>query len=306
MEDRERQLGLESAQRRNIAYLAAAAGLVYLLGDFLNLVLVSTKTPAIGLLEGLGPALHGKRAALIDPRTVDERYLNAHAAETLLIWVVIAVGLILMRWPLRYLRDAEVARSGQASKVTAFLASWAPPITAVALFGFELSLVIGAHSYLAGTARTSSAISGATAGAVRDVLIAIYELGLLGLAIVFVLVSMRSMRVGLLTRVMGVIGIISGVLFVFTLVPVPLLQAVWFVGIAMTLLELGGLRRPPAWDAGEAIPWVKQQMTQGSARGRGAAGGRGRGARPGALAPVPTPPPVPSPAASKKRKRRRG
>jgi hypothetical protein len=117
---------------------------------------------------------------------------------------------------------------------------------------------------------------------------------------------MRSMRVGLLTRVMGVIGIISGVLFVFTLVPVPLLQAVWFVGIAMTLLELGGLRRPPAWDAGEAIPWVKQQMTQGSARGRGAAGGRGRGARPGALAPVPTPPPVPSPAASKKRKRRRG
>jgi hypothetical protein len=278
MEDRERQLGIESAQRRRIACLAATAGLVYLLGDFLNLVLVSAKTPAIGLLQGLGPALRGQRAALIDPRTIDERYLSSHAVETLAIWVLIAIGLILMRWPLRYLRDAEVARSGQASKVTQVLASWAPPVTALALFAFEVSLVIGAHNYLAGTARTRTAVDAATAGVVRDIFIAIYELGLLGLAIVFVLISMRAMRVGLLTRLMGVLGIISGVLFVFTLVPVPLLQAVWFVGIAMTLAEIGGLRRPPAWDAGEAIPWVSQQKPRGGARA--GAPERRRGTRP--------------------------
>ena len=66
MEDRERQLGIESAQRRRVGVLAIAAGLIYLIGELLLIVLVNSKAPTVGVLQGLSPALHGANQALVE------------------------------------------------------------------------------------------------------------------------------------------------------------------------------------------------------------------------------------------------
>jgi hypothetical protein len=304
MEDRERQLGIEGAQRRRIGLIAIAAGLIYLIGEILLIVLVSSKEPSVGVLQGLTPALHGLKQAQVDPRLVQQRFFDSHAVVDIFSWFLTAVGLILMAWPLRYLRDATVARSGRDSKFSKVLASYASPLLGVALMAIVIVNTINAHTFVHQADHTSAAFRSVTGGAVTDVIILVYSLAYLAIAVAFILISMRAMSVGLLTRVFGILGIFAGVLFVITLVPLPLVQLVWLLGIGFMLLEIAGMRLPPAWAAGEAIPWVsaaaQQRLAQREQRAQ--RGGR-REPQPAGVAP--TPPRAPSPASSKKRKRRR-
>lgn len=71
----------------------------------------------------------------------------------------------------------------------------------------------------------------------------------------FVMIAVTAMRAGLLTRFLGYLGVISAVLFVIPLVPIPIVQAYWLGAVAAMLVgrSSGGL--PPAWRSGEAIPW---------------------------------------------------
>jgi hypothetical protein len=75
---------------------------------------------------------------------------------------------------------------------------------------------------------------------------------LLGLITAVVYTCLHSMRVGLLTRFMGTLGMALGV----SVVLVALFPLLLFTA-ALGLLFLGFLPggRPPAWEAGEAIPW---------------------------------------------------
>jgi len=71
----------------------------------------------------------------------------------------------------------------------------------------------------------------------------------------FVAIAVSAMRVGLLTRFLGYLGVISAVLFVIPLVPVPIVQAYWFGALAMLFAGRSPSGTPPAWQSGEAIPW---------------------------------------------------
>jgi len=75
-----------------------------------------------------------------------------------------------------------------------------------------------------------------------------------GLALAFALVycSLHALRTGLLTRFWGSLGVALGVAVLLGLLPIAL---IWFayVGLVAAGWLPGG--RPPAWAAGEAIPW---------------------------------------------------
>jgi hypothetical protein len=120
-----------------------------------------------------------------------------------------------------------------------------------------------------------------------------------------VLISLRAMRVGLLTKPLGILGIVGGVLFIIPIVPLPLIQFLFLVGIRDAAARDRRDGAPPAWAAGEAIPWVNQCASSSVPAPAGWRRCAAREAQPATLAPAPTPPPAPSPAASKKRKRRR-
>jgi hypothetical protein len=122
-------------------------------------------------------------------------------------------------------------------------------------------------------------------------------------------VSLNAMRVGLLTRFLGYLGIIGGVLTIIPLVPIPIVEAYWLLALAYLLSGRWPSGVPPAWSSGRAEPWPSSQQLR-AARGQPAAR-RGR-AKP---APTPAPEPVgaPSPASAgtrsttpkRKRKRRK-
>lgn len=80
----------------------------------------------------------------------------------------------------------------------------------------------------------------------------------LAFAFGFVLVSLNVMRVGLLTRFLGYLGVISAILFVLPVLPLPIVQAYWLSMVGLMLWNLRGPREPPAWQAGVAVPWPSQ------------------------------------------------
>jgi hypothetical protein len=300
MAEAERQLALERAQRRWVAALSVLAGVCLFAGELWATV-VESKDPAIGLLQGLAPAMHGKAAALVDPRTVHEQFLVHHQVTLIIALLLSALGAIAMIFPLRYLAAAERLRSEQPSAVTRYLAIIGPLMIAIFVPAYEISLIVAAHSYLNGTARTAAALTAATGGTGRTVLVVFATVGQLAVAATFVLISLRSMRVGLLTRMMGAIGIIGGVLFLIPLTPLPVVQALWLVFLGGMLLEFGGRPLPEAWSVAEARPWPSQPRPER----RPARQSRVSRRAPAPPAPEPVVQRGPSPSASKKRKRRR-
>jgi hypothetical protein len=98
------------------------------------------------------------------------------------------------------------------------------------------------------------------------VLVAGSFLGFVGrLALVFGLIytSLWSMRTGLLTGFWGVTGMISGVGLIL-LGPIGFaLLVLWFAAIGLMFLGFWPKPLPPAWAAGEAIPWQRRDEDLG-------------------------------------------
>jgi hypothetical protein len=85
-------------------------------------------------------------------------------------------------------------------------------------------------------------------------------LGQLALAFALVIVSLNAMRVGLLTRFMGVLGIIVGGL---TIIPItgglPVVQAFWLGALVPLYAMRWPQGQPPSWLTGEPQPWPSAQ-----------------------------------------------
>ncbi|HXQ89296.1 MAG TPA: hypothetical protein VN733_06610 [Solirubrobacterales bacterium] len=76
--------------------------------------------------------------------------------------------------------------------------------------------------------------------------------GGLGFVVALVYSCLWAMRTGLLSRFWGALGMALGVGTLLGLLPFLL---VWFVYFALVVLDRVPGGRPPAWEAGEAIPW---------------------------------------------------
>jgi hypothetical protein len=85
---------------------------------------------------------------------------------------------------------------------------------------------------------------------------------LLGLIVAMVYVPLQAVRAGLLTRFFGTLGMALGV-SVILLPPGIALLFLWigWLGLLFVGRVPGG--RPPAWEAGEAIPWLKPGEEEG-------------------------------------------
>jgi hypothetical protein len=94
--------------------------------------------------------------------------------------------------------------------------------------------------------------------------------GLLGLIVAMAYTSLQALRAGLLTRFVGSLGVGLGVAAIF-IPPLVLLPAVLWAGflgyLGMLFVDRAPGGRPPAWAAGEAIPWPRPGEEESSAPG---------------------------------------
>jgi hypothetical protein len=97
--------------------------------------------------------------------------------------------------------------------------------------------------------------------------------GMLALIFSMIYVPLWGVRTGLLTRFFGTFGMALGASLLFILQIALLGILCWLLYFGMLLLNRIPSGRPPAWDAGEAIPWQPPGQEPVAAAGAGAGGG---------------------------------
>jgi hypothetical protein len=79
--------------------------------------------------------------------------------------------------------------------------------------------------------------------------------GTLSFAFAYVIIALNAMRAGLLSRFMGILGIIVGALMVLPILPSPVVQIFWLGALGLLFLGRWAGGRGPAWETGQAEPW---------------------------------------------------
>lgn len=258
----EEQLAWEAEQRPRASAAAIAAGVLGLAANVLLQVLFrggpGTEDGFVSSTEALDARLEGRPVGEESLFTRQAEYYGDNVVPFVLVTLLGTLSVILAGLTLAYLYRATVARAEGLGRL---------PIVMV---------VIGTVSYAVGhTVRDlstwiGSAGLGAGVGAreARDVLGSglvlggsLFELiGLFALGVGFALIALNAMRAGLLTRFLGILGVIVGILAVFQIDQPQIIRTFWLVAVGWMIIAgrgKGGLL--PAWHTGRAEPWPTQQ-----------------------------------------------
>jgi hypothetical protein len=123
-----------------------------------------------------------------------------------------------------------------------------------------IAVTIEASSFAGAASQTSQEARDVLQSPAIVAALLLRQIGVFALGFAFVLLALNGMRVGLLTRFMGVLGIIVGVLFIIPIgSSLPIVQAFWLCALGALFLHRWPSGMPPAWVTGEAQPWPTQQ-----------------------------------------------
>ncbi len=300
------QVASESERRARLGVPSFAGGFLY----FLSAIIVTStlsSAPTVGLFQGLGPALKGEANPAVSPRAVEVKYISHHAFGLIAGSVIKSIALVVLTLVLLLLLDATRFRRPQ---------TWSLARPLVLVGGIGLAVIniahqvlgsIRAHDFAVGHDFTSHAVEQAlTKGAINVGSQYLDLLAALALTAGIIVVSLNAIRVGLLTRWMGVIGIFSGILILLPIggATLEIVPAFWMLGMGILYLERWPNGDPPAWAAGEARPWPTQAERRAE-REDGSANGNATGKGKPALASASDVAPAPAPAGGSQRKRGR-
>jgi hypothetical protein len=296
----EQQLEWEARLRPRAAIAATVAAVGLFLGQ-LGQAILSARAPSSSYLETLQrTAQPGPIESLKSLQIPIAQYLSDHAAILLASFVVQGIGFFALAYALTFLAAATKARREAFPKFALYLPVIGGVLAGVSSIGRGVGRAVDVSHFLDGP-RTVQAAQDIGLGGLSLVAEVIYYPASLALAAGIVIVSLQAMRAGLLTRFLGVLGFIVGALQVIQIVPLPLVQAYWFLALAFLFWGARPAGVPPAWKTGREEPWPSQQQIAAE-----------RAARRGAGKPQPQaqPEPVaatagPSPATSKRKRKRR-
>jgi hypothetical protein len=188
--------------------------------------------------------------------------------------VLQAAGWVALAWTLWFLFGCVRARGERVQPFMGILALVGAPLAAIGIIGYVISYGSVAQQFVTQGAQTYPEAHHLMGAATLSIFQIVDYLGELLLAVSFVMVSLNAMRVGLLTRFLGFLGIIGGVLTLFVITPVPIVQFYWLAAVAYLLSGRWPSGVPPAWRSGRAERWPSaQEVRQQQARAR-AQGGR--------------------------------
>ncbi len=252
------------AQWRPRAAVAALGGA--LCGVAGGLILFATtrggpdeKDGFVSLPETLGAAAaggeHQDTSLLV--RHVD--HLGRKLEVLTLSTALSVLGILGALGALTYLFRAARARNPQIGRAVGWsIAAALAMYPAGRLLG-EMGSWLAFADFATAQERTADAARGLRSEGVAAAGLILETFGGFALALAFVLVSLNAMKVGLLTRFMGILGVVVGALVVLELDQPQFVRWTWliFLGLLVAGRYPGGA--PPAWETGRAEPWPTQQ-----------------------------------------------
>jgi hypothetical protein len=208
-------------------------------------------------------------------------YANKRTGLDILASIVSALGSLVIAATLVFLIDAARARNPEVASFVRVATILGALLAAVSGVIYAIIISSKAHQFATSGSQTFvEAHQLTTSGG----LIGLQLAGLLGallVALSLVLVSVQAMRVGLLTRFMGYLGMFAGALVLFQITPLPVVETYWFVALAVLFAGRWPTGEPLAWKTGRAEKWPTSQEVR-EQRIRAAGGGEGAGRSGGA------------------------
>ena len=181
------------------------------------------------------------------------RYLDRHSGEILTSAIIQAVGMLLLAVVALHLYRATKARRPEEPFVVAFMGIYGPVALALVTVTRAIALGVIAGDF----AGRSNQSLGAADDAFHDPALLIPQYigisAVLGLAFWLMKGSLDAMRVGLLNRFMGVVGIALGPAFVLGFGS--LILPLWLIALGALFAGYWPRGVPQAWASGEAQPW---------------------------------------------------
>lgn len=279
-------LAQERATRMRAAVSAWLAAILTLAGAVISGIafgkLPDLENQVVTINDALGDLAAG--TAIPAGRAVGQlRHIGENQLEYAAGPLLSALGALFIFVVLAFLYRATRARGGQLSQV-ALIAIAVGAVTYAVGTGVVGVVRVIEGGNLAADATNSDALDAIGSGPIVAGTI-LQLLGSLSLGFAFVLVALHAMRVGLLTRFMGILGMIAGATFVLPLDQQGIIRAFWLGAVGF--LIAGRWPSPvPAWTSGEAEPWPSAREARDA---RAAARG---GPAPAPETPAPT---LPSP-----------
>jgi len=206
--DPEKQLAWEKRHRFRAA-IASILGAVGLLVFYVLQQVLQRDMPKVSGLETLVRAAQpGDVGALPSLQTAFFEYLDTKTLLVLLIGLGGFVGWIGVAWSVGFLGVATRARSPVFRKFIVYIPIVGGVVLAISVLMSQLGSLQVVSDFL-DSDRTVKAATDADNSLIVYARL-LYQLGTLALAVGLVLVTLNAMRVGLLTRMLGYIGIASG------------------------------------------------------------------------------------------------
>ncbi len=237
----------------------------------------------------------------VDELTVDLITANRRFPLDLIASIVNALASLAIAGTLSHLMVSARNRNPEIKPYVRTLAIVGGVVAAVTGVVYAVVVALKVHQFVTTGAQTYSEANHLTSAPGLLILQLLGQLGALILAVAFVLVALNAMRVGLLSKFMGYLGIFAGVLILFQITQIPVVQGYWLAAVAYLLSGRWPTGMPPAWTTGRAVAWP----SSAELRARRAAAG---GAKPVASTEPQTaagPSPVRTRSTTSKRKRKR-
>ena len=273
-ENVEEQLAWEARQRNAAAVAAAIAALFTFVGTVWRGLILSD-LPRHGVLEALTRAEQPGPVGQLQSLRIDTfQYYDDRALAVVVSSVVVAIGYLALGWALTYLASAVRARRPGLPKPIVWLPLVGAALQAISTLLSSIGTTFAISDFLDGD-RTVDSASDITSSGLGLFAQLLGLPGALALALAVVFVSLNAMRVGLLTRFMGVLGIITGVLQILPFGgPLPVVQCFWMLMLSILFLGRWPSGNPPAWRTGKAEPWpssadLREQRKKAAAEARG-------------------------------------
>jgi hypothetical protein len=299
--DTEQQLAWEARQRPRAAIAAGLAAVLGLGADIWSTGVVRG-APSSGYLDALQRASEpGRFGAATSNRTGYFQWISDHSSGLIGSNVLKGLSFLALAWALTFLAAATRARRPIVARPVLYVPIVGAILSAIAAVGTAVGYANEIDTFLGGPHTVERAADAGNG----TLLVTSQLIGLAGglaLAVGFVFVSLNAMRAGLLTRFMGILGCIIGVLVVIPIGPLPIVQTFWLGAIAALFLGQWPKGMPPAWSSGRAEPWPSQ--AEAAQKRRAAIEARRGSAAPAPAAPAPATP-GPTPARAKKKRKRR-
>jgi hypothetical protein len=269
------RIAYESARRARLSVPAFAGGVLYLLS---GIIISETLkgAPTVGLLQGIEPALSGVANPTVSPRAAEVRFISHHALPLISGSVLAGIAIGALTLVLLLLVDATRFRRPESWPLARPLVICGGVAVAVVSIAHQVLSAILTHHFVVGNDFSGHAVELAltkgTANTISDYL----DLAAgLSLAVGMIATMVGAMRVGLLTRWVGVLGIFTGVLIFLPIggATLEVVPAFWMVAMGMLYAERWPGGDLPAWTSGQSRPWpTRADQRAGKAEGEALAG----------------------------------